>query len=233
MFFGLGFDPNYLLFVFVPTLLLSLAAQLFVQSAYSKWSKTRNSTGVSGIQVAQRIFNSTNVRPIPLEGIPGQLTDHYDPQHNVVRLSQGIATMPSVAAMAVVAHELGHVQQHQENSVLITMRNFLVPAVRFSPTIGYLMIIIGLWLQITELAWLGILLFGLMVVFMILTLPVEIDASRRGLALLEASGLMVTEEDRSGSRQVLTAAALTYFAAAITAVLQLLYFISLASRSRD
>ena len=233
MFFGLGFDPNYLLFVFIPTLVLSLGAQLFVRSAYSKWSKARNAAGLSGVQVAQRIFNSTNVRPLPMEGAPGELSDHYDPQHNVVRLSEGIATMPSVAAMAVVAHELGHVQQHQENSVLITLRNFLVPAVRFSPTIGYLMIILGLWLQITELAWLGIILFGLMVVFMILTLPVEVDASRRGMALLQASSLLVTEEDRSGARQVLTAAALTYFAAAITAVLQLLYFISLASRSRD
>jgi Zn-dependent membrane protease YugP len=226
------FDPNYLLFVFVPTLILSLAAQLFVRSAYNKWSQARNAAGLSGVQVAQRIFNSTNVRPLPLEGTPGELTDHYDPQQNVVRLSEGIATVPSVASMAVVAHELGHVQQHQENSLLIAMRNFLVPAVRFSPTIGYLMIILGLWLRLTELAWLGIIIFGLMVVFMILTLPVEIDASRRGMALLQSSSLLVTEEDRSGARQVLTAAALTYFAAAITAVLQLLYFISLASRRR-
>jgi Zn-dependent membrane protease YugP len=173
------------------------------------------------------------VRSIPLEGAPGQLTDHFDPQTNVVRLSQGIGTVPSIASMAVVAHELGHVQQYQENSVLIAARQFLVPAVRFSPMVGYLMIILGLWLQFAQLFWLGILLFGLMVVFMILTLPVEIDASRRGLRLLEASGLMVTDEDHSGARQVLTAAALTYVAAAITAVLQLLYFISLGSRRRS
>jgi Zn-dependent membrane protease YugP len=233
MFFGYGFDPNYLLFVFVPTLVLSLLAQLFVQAAYSKWSKARNSAGLSGVQVAQQIFNRTNVRSLPLEGAPGQLSDHFDPQTNVVRLSQGIATVPSVASMAVVAHELGHVQQYQENSPLIALRQFLVPAVRFSPTIGYLMIIFGLMLQFMQLFWLGILVFGLMVVFMILTLPVEIDASRRGLKLLETSGIMTTAEDRSGAKQVLTAAALTYFAAAITAVLQLLYFISLGSRNRD
>lgn len=224
------FDPTYLLLVFLPTLLLSLGAQLYVQSAYAKWSRRRNSAGLSGVEVAQRIFSRTNVAPVNLEGTPGQLTDHYDPSHNVVRLSQSIATMPSVASMAVVAHELGHVQQHQERSVLITMRNFLVPAVRFSPTVGYMMIILGLMLQLTELFWLGIILFGLMVVFMILTLPVEIDASRRGLRLLQESGLMISDEDVSGSRSVLTAAALTYFAAAITAVLQLLYFISLANR---
>jgi Zn-dependent membrane protease YugP len=223
-------DPTYLLFVFLPTLLLSLGAQLYVQSAYAKWSQRRNSAGLSGVEVARRIFSRTNVAPVNLEGTPGELTDHYDPSHNVVRLSQKIATVPSVASMAVVAHELGHVQQHQERSVLITMRNFLVPAVRFSPTVGYMMIILGLMLQLTELFWLGIILFGLMVVFMILTLPVEIDASRRGLRLLQESGLMVSAEDLTGSRAVLTAAALTYFAAAITAVLQLLYFISLANR---
>ncbi len=223
-------DPTYLLFVFLPTLLLSLGAQLYVQSAYAKWSKQRNSAGLSGVEVARRIFSRTNVAPVNLEGTPGELTDHYDPSHNVVRLSQKIATVPSVASMAVVAHELGHVQQHQERSVLITMRNFLVPAVRFSPTVGYMMIILGLMLQLTELFWLGIILFGLMVVFMILTLPVEIDASRRGLRLLQESGLMVSAEDLTGSRAVLTAAALTYFAAAITAVLQLIYFISLANR---
>ena len=232
MFFGFG-DGGYLLYVFIPTIILSLLAQFFVSSAYSKWSKVRNGAGVSGVNVAEQIFRRTNVQSLPLEGTPGQLSDHFDPQQNVVRLSQGTATVPSVAAMAVVAHELGHVQQYQEKSLLIAARQFLVPAVRFSPTIGYLMIIFGLMLNVTGLFWLGIALFGLMVVFMILTLPVEFDASRRGLKLLEASGLMVTEEDRSGARQVLMAAALTYVAAAITAILQLLYFMSLGSRRRD
>jgi Zn-dependent membrane protease YugP len=232
MLFGYG-NGEYLLYVFIPTLILSLLAQFFVTSAYGKWSKVRNGAGMSGARVAEQIFKRTNVRSLPLEGTPGQLSDHFDPQQNVVRLSQGTATVPSVAAMAVVAHELGHVQQYQENSILIAARQFLVPAVRFSPMVGYLMIIFGLMLQISGLFWLGIAVFGLMVVFMILTLPVEIDASRRGLKLLEASGLMVTEEDRSGARQVLMAAALTYVAAAITAVLQLLYFISLGSRRRS
>lgn len=226
------FDVNYLIFVFVPTLLLSLVAQAFVRSAYSKWSKARNGSGLSGVQVAERIFSRTNVGAVRLEGAPGQLSDHYDPTAGVVRLSEGIATVPSVASMAVVAHELGHVQQHQERSVLITMRNFLVPGVQLAPQIGYLMIFAGLFLRVTGLIWAGILLFGVMVVFMILTLPVEIDASRRGLILLRESGLLVAEQDASGARQVLTAAALTYVAAAISAVLQLLYFISIAQRRR-
>ena len=145
------FDPTYLLFVFVPTLLISLAAQMFVKSAYSKWSQVRNGAGLSGAQVAERIFARTDVRSLPLEGVPGQLSDHYDPKAGVVRLSEGIATVPSVASMAVVAHELGHVQQHQERSILIEMRNFLVPGVQFAPQIGYLMIFAGLFLQITGL----------------------------------------------------------------------------------
>jgi Zn-dependent membrane protease YugP len=226
------FDVNYLLWVFVPTLLLSLAAQAFVRSAYGKWSRVRNSTGLSGVQVAERIFSRTGVHALPLEGAPGQLSDHYDPRQGVVRLSQDIATVPSVAAMAVVAHELGHVQQHQQRSALIEMRNFLVPGVQLAPQIGYLMIFAGLFFRMTGLIWAGILLFGVMVVFMLLTLPVEIDASRRGLNLLRESGLLVAEQDASGARQVLTAAALTYFAAAISAVLQLVYFIGLANNRR-
>ncbi len=226
------FDSTYLLLVFIPTLILSLGAQFFVRSAYSKWSQVRNGAGASGVEIARTIFSRTNVSPVQLEGTPGQLTDHFDPGSNIVRLSEGIATTPSVAAMAIVAHELGHVQQHQQHSPLIAMRQFLVPAVSLAPQIGYAMIFAGLFLQITGLIWAGILLFGVMVVFMVLTLPVEIDASRRGLALLRESGLMTTSEDTNGSRQVLTAAALTYMAAAVSAVLQLLYFVSLAQRRR-
>lgn len=226
------FDINYLLYVMLPALVLSLIAQFFVRSAYSKWGNTRNSAGLTGVQVAERIFTNTNVRSLPLQGVPGELTDHFDPGAQVVRLSQGIATKPSVAAMAVVGHELGHVQQYQEGSPLIAARSFLLPAVQFSPTIGYLLIFAGLIFRITDLIWAGILLFGLMVVFMILTLPVEIDASMRGLRLLRQSGVIVSEDDASGARQVLTAAALTYVAAAISALLQLLYYISLAQRRR-
>ncbi len=226
------FDSNYLLLVFIPTLILSLGAQFFVRSAYNKWGKVRNSAGATGVDVARTIFSRTDVQQLPLEGTPGQLTDHFDPGSNIVRLSQGIATTPSVAAMAVVAHELGHVQQYQQRSPLIAARQFLVPAVTFAPQIGYLMIFAGLFLRMTGLIWAGIALFAVMVVFMILTLPVEIDASRRGMALLQQSGLLTSPEDASGARQVLTAAALTYVAAAITSVLQLLYFVSLANRRR-
>ncbi len=245
------FDTNYLLFVFLPTLLISLAAQAYVRSAYSKWSQVRNASGLTGAQVAQRIITQTRlgdvnfenasgwseargarVEGIGLERVPGELTDHYDPSSHTVRMSDSVATQPTVASMAIVAHELGHAQQHEENSIFIQMRNFLIPAVRFSPQVAFAMIFAGLLFQITALLWLGIAFFAVMVVFTILTLPVEIDASRRGLILLREAGLMNSEEDATGSRAVLTAAAMTYVAAAVTAVLQLIYYISIAQRRR-
>jgi len=226
------FDPSYLLLVFIPALILSLGAQFLVMSAFGKWSKVRNTAGLSGAQVAERIINRAGLNGVGLEGVPGQRTDHFDPRSNVVRMSQDVATKPSIASMAVVAHELGHAQQHQERSALIQMRNFLVPAMQISPQIAMTLIFIGLFLRLTGALWLGIAFYGVVVVFMLLTLPVEFDASRRGLKLLQETGLMMSSEDVSGSRQVLTAAALTYVAAAITAVLNLLYYISIANRRR-
>ncbi len=241
------FDPAYMLFVFIPATIISLAAQWYVRSSFSKWSKVRNSANMTGTEVARRIISRTSVgdvtfeQPqtrgmrsaaagISLERTAGAFTDHYDPRTHNVRLSDETANAPSVAAMAVVAHELGHAQQHEENSFLIQMRNFLVPAVSISPQIAFGLIFLGFLLRASGLLWLGILFFGLVVLFSILTLPVEFDASRRGLILLRESGLMMSGEDEGGSRNVLTAAGLTYVAAAITALLQLLYYISLAQR---
>lgn len=223
------FDPQYMLLVLLPTMILSGAAQFFVSRAYRHWSQVRNGNGYSGPEVAQRLMRTENLN-VSLERTPGELGDHYDPRTHTVRMSPGVAGTNSVAAMAIVAHELGHAQQHKEDSVLITARNFLLPAVQISPTLSYGMILGGLFLGLTGLAWLGVLVFGVSVLFMVLTLPVEIDASRRGLSMLQEAGLMTSEQDRNGARQVLTAAALTYVAAAITSVLQLLYFASLVSR---
>lgn len=225
------FDTSYLLLVLLPTLVLSGLAQWYVSSAYSRWSRTRNSVGLTGAQVAQAIFQRTGLRPVPLEAAPGELSDHYDPGHNVVRLSRNIATVPSVAAMAVAAHELGHVQQYQTGSFLIQARSFLLPAVRFSPMISYGLIMAGFLLQLVNLLWLGVIVFGISVVFMVLTLPVELDASRRALILLREAGLLQSAEDERGARNMLTAAATTYLAAAMTSVLTLLYYISLIQRS--
>jgi len=169
---------------------------------------------------------------IKLARTPGQMTDHYDPRSHTVRMSDGVAARPSVAAMAIVAHELGHAQQHENNSFLITMRNLLVPAVSFSSPLAYICIFFGFLFNLAGLVTLGILFYAIMVIFTFVTLPVEFDASRRGLQLLDQSGLMRADTDRQGSQQVLRAAAMTYVAAAVTAVLQLLYYLRLAGRGR-
>jgi len=223
-------DPTYFWYVFIPTLLISIGVQIYLKSTVSKWSQVRNGSGEFGYQVAQQIFNNTSLNAIPMERIKGDMTDHFDPGANIVRFSETTAGKNSVAAMAIAAHELGHVQQYQTGSALIKARGFLLPALQFSPIISYIGILLGLWFNMTGMLYLGILFFGLMVLFSILTLPVEIDASRRGLRLLDEAGLMITPEDKQGSKSVLTAAGLTYLAAALTSILQLLYYISLAQR---
>lgn len=228
--FGWYIDPVYFWYVFIPTMLISIGVQVYLRSTFSKWSNVKNSSGIIGPQVAQQLFDHTSLKPIRVERIRGTMTDHFDPGANVVRLSDPVATQPSVAAMAVTAHELGHVQQYQTGSALIKARGFLLPALQFSPTISYICILMGLWWNMTGMLWLGILFFGLMVLFSILTLPIELDASRRGTQLLQEAGLMQNQNDASGSRAVLTAAALTYLAAAVTSILQLLYYISVAQR---
>lgn len=226
------FDTSYFLLVLIPSIVLSMGAQLFVSNTYRKWGETRNSFGLTGAQVGERITRSVELGGVRFEGTDGQLSDHYDPNGHIVRMSQDIATKPSVASMAIVAHELGHAQQYHENSVLISMRSFLVPAMRFSPTVSYALIFAGLIFNSTGMLQLGVLFFAVVVVFMLLTLPVEFDASRRGLKLLQESGLGSSSQDTSGARQMLTAAALTYVAAFVSALLTLLYYISLL-QSRD
>jgi Zn-dependent membrane protease YugP len=228
--FGWYIDPVYFWYVFIPTMLISIGVQVYLRSTFSKWSNVKNSSGIVGQQVARQLFDRTSLKPIRVERIRGTMTDHFDPGANVIRLSDPVATKPSVASMAVTAHELGHVQQYQTGSALIKARGFLLPALQFSPTISYICILMGLWWNMTGMLWLGILFFGLMVLFSILTLPIELDASRRGTQLLQEAGLMQNQNDASGSRAVLTAAALTYLAAAVTSILQLLYYISVANR---
>jgi Zn-dependent membrane protease YugP len=225
-------DPYYFLWVALPTLLISGFVQLYLKGTFAKWSKVPNSERMNGLQVGQTLFAKTSLNPIPLERTRGSLTDHYDPVNNVVRLSEPIANQASIASMAVTAHELGHVQQYQTKSPLIAMRSLLLPALQFSPTISYIAFTFGLLFNMANLMWIGILFFGLMVLFSILTLPVEIDASRRGLRLLKEAGLLDTRQEEKGARNMLTAAAMTYLAAAVTSVMQLLYYVSLAQRKQ-
>src|SRR5512139_3488837 len=227
------FDPFYLIFM-IPAFVLMGITSWYVRHSYSKWSQVRASSGLTGHQAAQRLISTGNLYGVQVQGTAGQLSDHYDPRNKTLFLSQGVANSPSVAAVAISAHELGHAMQDAENYFPMTVRSALVPAVNIGSNLGWILIMIGLVLQQVKIAWLGVLVFSGGALFALATPPVEFNASRRAKELLYATGIIQTEEERRGVNQVLNAAALTYVAGLITAVLQLLYFVFLVGgRRRD
>lgn len=223
------FDPTYLIFA-IPGLLLAMWAQWKVQSTFNKYAQVPTRTGVNGVQAAQ-VLIGRNALSVGVTSTPGMLTDHYDPRSKTVALSQS-SQMNSVASVAVVAHELGHAMQDKENYGPLKLRGAIVPAVQIGGWIGPLMFMAGLLLNVGILQTIGLIAFGLAALFAVITLPVEFDASRRALAMLQQNNLLDQQEMR-GAKAVLDAAALTYVAAAAQAVTQLLYYIMLAGRRRD
>lgn len=230
------FDPYYLIFM-APAFILMLAVQLYVNSSYSKWSRVPSRLRISGAQAAAQLIRYSGLHQVRIEGIRGELTDHYDPRDKTLRLSEGVYGGASVAALAVAAHELGHALQDQEGYAPLKLRSALVPAVNIGSYLGWILIMIGFLLRAPQLAWLGVIVFSGGAIFALATLPVEFNASARAKRLLAESGLIATEEEMRGVNQVLNAAALTYVAALVTAVLQLLYYASLVigmgGRRRD
>jgi len=221
------FNINYLIYM-LPAILLSLIVQFYVNSRYSQWSRERNRAGLTGAQVAQRLSERMGMYDLKLKGVQGRLTDHYDPRNNVLSLSRDIAQGQTVASMAITAHELGHAQQDQENYLPMKIRSAMVPVVNIGTSLGWIFIMIGLLLNMGNLAWLGVFAFSAGAVFSIATLPVEINASKRAKKMLKESGIIHSDKERKGVNQVLNAAALTYVAAIASSVMQLLYFASLA-----
>jgi uncharacterized protein len=219
-------DPMYLIFM-IPAFALMGFASWYVRHAYSKWSQIRATSGLTGHMAAQRLISTGNLYGVQVQGTAGQLTDHYDPRNKTLYLSPGVADNPSVASVAIAAHELGHAMQDAEDYFPMKIRSMLVPAVNIGSNLGWILIIIGLMLRITGIAWLGVLVFSGGALFALATLPVEFNASARAKELLYSTGVIQTEEERRGVNQVLNAAALTYVAGLITAVLQLLYYVFL------
>ncbi|MEJ5198556.1 MAG: zinc metallopeptidase [Anaerolineae bacterium] len=224
-------DPLYFILI-VPTLLLGFWAQMKVRSAYARYTRVANMRGLTGLDAARIILGPEGLYDVTIEGIPGELTDHYDPRTKKLGLSAGVAREPSVAALAIVAHEIGHALQDHENYAPLKLRSALVPAVQLSAWVGPILFLVGIFFQIAGLAWLGVLAFGMTAVFALMTLPVEFDASKRGLRLLQTYRLTDGRE-LQGAKAVLDAAALTYVAAAVQAVATLLYYASLLSDRRD
>lgn len=222
---------NYYIYM-IPAFILMLITQWYVSSAFKRWSRVPNQRRISGIEAVKRLISTAGLYHINVEQVRGRLSDHYDPRKKTLRLSPEVAQNPSVASLAIAAHELGHAQQDQEDYFLLRLRAAMVPAVNIGSYLGWILIIIGLLFNLLDLAWLGLIVFSGGAIFALATLPVELNASARARQMLTTSGLIYTEEERRGMNNVLNAAALTYVAGLVTAIMQLLYFSSMITGRR-
>jgi len=225
------FSPTYLMYM-IPAFILMALTSWYVKSAYNKWSRVPAQSRLTGTQAAQKLISAGGLYGVQVQGTAGNLTDHYDPRNKTLYLSQGVASVASVASVAIAAHELGHAMQDAEDYLPLRFRSALVPIVNIGSNLGWILIMIGLFLKFTQLAWLGVLVFAGGAVFALATLPVEFNASARAKELLVQTGIIQTDEERRGVNAVLNAAALTYVAGLITAILQLLYYVSLVGGGR-
>lgn len=225
--YGFYFDPTYILVIIGAVICLAASAK--VKSTFNKYNRVRSMSGMTGAQAAERILNSAGIYDVSIQHISGNLTDHYDPRNKVLSLSDSTYGSASVAAVGVAAHECGHAIQHQTSYAPLTIRSAIVPVANFGSTIAWPLIVIGLFFNSstgTFLIDLGIICFSLAVLFQLVTLPVEFNASSRAVKILESTGILGQEELR-GTRKVLGAAALTYVAGAASAILQLLRLVIL------
>jgi len=225
----MGIDIYYLVLV-VPAFLLSLWAQFMVKSTFNKYSKVFCSRKITGMEAASLLMKTNNIYDVKVEAVQGHLTDHYDPNAKTLRLSEPVYASASIAAVGVAAHEAGHAIQHATGWGPLALRKTLVPAANVGSRLGPLIAVAGLMFSFPPLTNIGIILFSAAVLFYVVTLPVEFDASGRAIAILRANNVL-GEEELKGVKKVLTAAALTYVASALTAIASLLRLI-LLSRSR-
>ncbi len=228
--YGYGYGYGYLSYLvfMLPALLLGLWAQAKVKHTFNKYNKISNSRGMTGAQAARMVLDRNGLSYVRIEHVNGSLTDHYDPKDNVIRLSSSVYNSASIGAVGVACLEAGHAVQHAEEYTPIRIRNAIIPVCNFGSSFGPVLILIGCLFSGSKfglsLVFFGILLFSLVAVFQLVTLPVEFDASNRALSVIRDSG-MFAEADYKGARKVLSAAAMTYVAALITSLLQILYYV--------
>ncbi|MBQ7847077.1 MAG: zinc metallopeptidase [Clostridia bacterium] len=219
------YDPT--LIILLPGLLLGLIAQTMMQSTYSKYAKIKSASGLTGYLAARKILDGAGLYHVQIEMIGGELTDHFDPRANVLRLSKAVYESNSVAAIGVAAHECGHAIQYAESYAPMKLRGALVKTTNFSSTFSILIVLVGMLFAIPEIAYIGIGFFLVVVFFQLVTLPVEFNASTRAVAVLK--GGILDEEELQGVKKVLTAAAMTYVAAFVNALFQLLRLLAIVS----
>lgn len=226
-----GFDPLY--FLILISVVIAMVAQYKVKSTYSKYSRVRSDLGLTGAQAAQKILNMNGIYDVSIQHIAGDLTDNYNPRNKVLSLSDAVYNSTSIAAIGVAAHECGHAIQHDVGYAPLLIRNTIAPVVNIASSLSWIFIAAGLFFGMSPtLIDVGIIMFSLAVLFELITLPVEFNASGRALTILSDSGMLYPDET-SGAKKVLSAAAMTYVASALTAVLQLLRLIMLFGRRSD
>lgn len=231
MYWPFFYDWTYILLI--PALILSMWAQFRVSSTFSRFSKVRASSGMTATQMAEQLLHAEGVYDVSVERTRGNLTDHYDPKNMVLRLSDSTANSTSVAALGVAAHEAGHVLQHRDGYAPLMLRTAAVPVVNIGSNLSWPLFVAGLIFSWEPLLYAGIALFALAVLFALITLPVEFNASKRALAALEANGYLQPGEEMRGAKKVLSAAAMTYVASAFMAIMQLLRLLAIAGVRRD
>ena len=226
------YDWTYILFM-LPCLVLSLICSASVKNNFNKYSNVRNSRGMTGAQAAQSLLSANSITGVRIEQVSGSLTDHFDPRSNVIRLSQPVYGAPSVAAVGVACHEAGHACQHAEGYFPNKLRSVILPVANFGTKLSWLFLLIGMILpaQFNFFITIGIIMFSAGVLFTVITLPVEFNASSRALKTIKETG-MLNEEEYAGAKKVLRAAAMTYVAATATSVMQLLRLLFIAKRRR-
>ncbi|MGN0491348.1 zinc metallopeptidase [Ruminococcus sp.] len=232
--FFYGFDWTYLVFI-VPCIIITLICQVKVQSTFSKYSKVRNSRNITGAQAAEYVLRQNGVTGVRIEHVSGSMTDHFDPRTNVIRLSDTVYNSNSVAAVGVACHEAGHAVQHAEGYLPNKIRSIILPMAKIGSQLSWILILLGLIFTAKVgfvLLYIGIVLFSLSVLFTIATLPVEFNASKRALECIRESDLLYGDE-YTGAKRTLQAAAMTYVASALTAIMQLLRLIIIARGRRD
>lgn len=224
-------DYYYIILV-IPALILSMIAQIGVKSTYKRYSNMINNRGLTGAMAAQKVLAYYGIYNVRIEQVSGSLTDHYDPRANVIRLSSGVYSGSSIAAVGVACHEAGHAAQHAQNYAPIKIRNSILPIANIGSSMGMILAVVGYFLSFSFLVNLGILLFAFVVLFQLVTLPIEFNASSRAIKVIDETGLLDSDEQR-GAKKMLAAAAMTYVASLLVSLMSLIRLILRFNSRRD
>lgn len=227
------FGDIYYFILVLPAFILSLIAQFYVKNQYNKASRIMSASGYTGATAAQAVLRHYGISNVRIEQCAGRLSDHYDPRSNVIRLSDGVFGSSSVAAIGIACHEAGHAAQHAEGYMPIKVRNYMLPLCKIGSYAGLPLALIGYFLSFEPLVWIGILLYSVIVLFQLCTLPVEFNASARAISVMESTALLRSDGELAAAKKVLRAAALTYVASLAVALANLLRFIMIFTRKRN